>query len=166
MIAKLNSERSHLNERARELLKAEGRLGAEEIQVGDRTFAVGDEVITRVNDQRAQIFNRQRWRVEAVDVESGRLVLAGIDTDRQVGVDPGYLGRVNPSDGAPALEHGYAATIYQAQGATLDSAFVMADPSMDRQEFYVAASRTREETFFYATPEVGFDRVEFAPADA
>jgi hypothetical protein len=40
----------------------------------------------------------------------------------------------------------------------------MADPSMDRQEFYVAASRTRGETFFYATPEVGFDRVEFAPS--
>ena len=90
--------------------------------------------------------------------------LAGIDTNRQVGVDPGYLERVNPADGAPAIEHGYAATIYQAQGTTLDSAFVMADPSMDRQEFYVAASRTREETFFYATPEVGFDRIEFAPA--
>jgi hypothetical protein len=39
----------------------------------------------------------------------------------------------------------------------------MADPSMDRQEFYVAASRTREETFFYATPEVQFDREEIAP---
>jgi conjugative relaxase-like TrwC/TraI family protein len=164
MIARLNSERSHLNERARELLKAEGRLGGEEIAVGGRGFAVGDEVITRINDQRAQIFNRQRWRVEAVDVQSGRLALAGIDTDRQVGVDPGYLGRVSPSDGTPALEHGYAATIYQAQGATLDSAFVMTDPSMSRQEFYVAASRTREETFFYVTPEVGFDRVEFAPA--
>jgi hypothetical protein len=40
----------------------------------------------------------------------------------------------------------------------------MADPSMDRKEFYVAASRTRGETFFYATPEIGFDRIEFAPA--
>jgi hypothetical protein len=74
------------------------------------------------------------------------------------------LERVNPSDGALALEHGYAVTIYQAQGATLDSAYVMADPAMDRQEFYVAASRTREETFFYATPEVGFDRIEIAPS--
>jgi hypothetical protein len=62
------------------------------------------------------------------------------------------------------LEHGYAVTIYQAQGSTLDSAYVMADPAMDRQEFYVAASRTRGETFFYATPEVGFDRMEMAPA--
>jgi conjugative relaxase-like TrwC/TraI family protein len=164
MIAKLNSERGHLNARARELLRTEGRLGTVEIQVGERSFAVGDEVITRVNDQQSRIYNRERWRVEAVDVESGGLVLAGIDTDRQVGVDPGYLGRANPSDGAPALEHGYAATIYQAQGATLDSAFVMADPSMDRQEFYVAASRTRGETFFYSTPEVDFDRIEFAPA--
>jgi AAA domain len=164
MIAKLNSERGHLNARARELMRAEGRLGTDELRVGEQGFAAGDEVITRVNDQRAQIYNRERWRIESVDLESGRLVLAGIDTTRQLGVDSGYLGRVNPSDGAPAIEHGYAATIYQAQGATLDSAFVMADPSTDRQEFYVAASRTREETFFYATPEVGFDRIEFAPA--
>lgn len=164
MIAKLNSERERLNQRAREAMRAEGRFGAEEIEIGGRRFAVGDEVITRVNDQRAQIFNRERWRVDAVDVENRRLRLAGIDTDRQVGVDSGYLERVNPADGAPALEHGYAVTIYQAQGTTLDSAYVMADPAMDRQEFYVAASRTRGETFFYATPEVGFDRMEFAPA--
>ncbi|HEY1855419.1 MAG TPA: MobF family relaxase [Solirubrobacterales bacterium] len=162
MIAKANSERERLNTRARELLKVEGRLGAEEIEIGGRRFAAGEEVITRVNDQRAQIYNRERWRIEAV--ESGRLRLAGIDTDRLVGVDSGYLERVNPSDGSPAIEHGYAATIYQAPGATLDSAYVMADPSMDRQEFYVAASRTRGETYFYATPEVGLDRIEIAPA--
>jgi conjugative relaxase-like TrwC/TraI family protein len=165
MIAKLNSERELLNERAREAMRAEGRLGREEIEVGGRRFAAGDEVITRVNDQRVQIFNRERWRIEAVDIEGRRLRLAAIDGDRRVEVDSGYLGRVNPADGAPAIEHGYAATIYQAQGTTLDSAYVMADPSLDRQEFYVAASRTRGETFFYATPEVGLDRVEFAPAD-
>ena len=163
MVAKLNSERQRLNERARELLKAQGRLGGSEIEVGGSCFAVGDEVITRINDQRAQIFNRERWRVEEVDPASGRMLLAGIDTTRQVGVDPGYLGRVNPSDGAPALEHAYAVTIYQAQGATVDSAFVVADPSMDRQEFYVAASRSRGETYFYATPETQLDRAEIAP---
>jgi conjugative relaxase-like TrwC/TraI family protein len=164
MIAKLNSEREHLNARARELLRAEGRLGAEAVEVGRRPFAAGEDVITRVNDQRAGIFNRERWRIEAVDPAAGAVELVGIDTARRLCVDADYLGRVNPADGAPALEHGYAATIYQAQGTTLDSAFVMADPSMDRQEFYVAASRTRGETFFYATPEVDFDRIEFAPA--
>ena len=39
-------------------------------------------------------------------------------------------------------QHAYAATTYQAQGSTVDRAYVMADPSMDRQEFYVAASRS------------------------
>jgi AAA domain len=165
MIARSNSERARLNERARELLASEGRLGPEEIEVGRRRFAAGEEVITRVNDQKARIYNRERWRVEAVDAEAGTMTLAGIDADRLAVVDPGYLGKVNPADGAPAIEPGYAATIYQAQGATLDSAFVMADPSMDRQDLYVAASRSRGETFFYATPEVGFDRTEFAPAE-
>jgi hypothetical protein len=61
------------------------------------------------------------------------------------------------------LEHAYAATIYQAQGATVDRAFVMADPTIDRQEFYVAASRSRGETYFYATPDRELERMEFAP---
>jgi hypothetical protein len=39
----------------------------------------------------------------------------------------------------------------------------MADPSMDKQEFYVAASRAREETRLYATPEIQSAREEIAP---
>jgi len=148
---------------AREKMRAESRLGAEEIKVGEAAFAAGDQVITRINDQKLQVFNRERWRIAEVDVDSQRLWLDGIDTCRQVCVDSVFLGRVNPRDGAAAIEHAYAATIYQAQGATLDSAFVMADPSMTREEFYVAASRTSGETFFYATPEVQLAREEIAP---
>ena len=40
----------------------------------------------------------------------------------------------------------------------------MADPSMDKQELYVAASRSREETYLYATPEIQTHREEIAPA--
>jgi hypothetical protein len=40
----------------------------------------------------------------------------------------------------------------------------MADPSMDKQEFYVATSRTREQTYLYATPEIQAERSEYAPA--
>ncbi|MGE5527202.1 MAG: MobF family relaxase [Methanosarcina sp.] len=163
MLAKRNAEVRELNQMARERLRAEAKLGAEEIKVGEASFAVGDQVITRINDQRLQVYNRERWRIAEVDVESRRLVLDGIDTLRRVCVDSVFLGRVNPRDGAPAIEHAYAATIYQAQGATLDSAFVMADPSMTREEFYVATSRTRGETFLYATPEVQLAREEIAP---
>jgi conjugative relaxase-like TrwC/TraI family protein len=164
MIAKRNAEVRELNAMAREQMRAEGRLGAEEIKVGEARFASGDQVITRINDQKLQVFNRERWRITEVDADSGRLWLDGIDTSKQVCVDSVFLGRVNPRDGAVAIEHAYAATIYQAQGATLDSAFAMADPSMTKEEFYVAGSRTLGETFFYATPEVQLAREEVAPA--
>jgi conjugative relaxase-like TrwC/TraI family protein len=163
MLAKRNAEVRELNAMARERMVAEGKLGAEEIRVGEAYFAAGDQVITRINDQRLGVFNRERWRIAEVDAKSRRLVLDGIDTRGRVCVDSVFLERVNPRDRAPAIEHAYAATIYQAQGATLDTAFVMADPSMTREEFYVAASRTRGETFLYATPEVQAAREEIAP---
>jgi conjugative relaxase-like TrwC/TraI family protein len=163
MVAKRNVEVARLNALAREVMRAEARLGEVEIEVGEARFAVGDQVITRVNDHRAEIYNRERWRIEAIDAEGRSVELVGIDTARRVGVDADYLGRVNPNDGSPALQHAYAATTYQAQGSTVDRAYVMADPSMDRQELYVAASRSRQETWFYATPEIDLERAEYAP---
>jgi conjugative relaxase-like TrwC/TraI family protein len=165
MIAKRNAEVGRLNALAREVMKAEGRLGDREIDVGGARFAAGDEVITRVNDHRAEVHNRERWRVEEIDAD-GHVALAGVDLDRHVVVDGDYLARTNPNDGARALQHGYAATTYQAQGSTVDRAYVMVDPSMDRQELYVAASRSREETWFYATPEIDLERAEYAPVPA
>ncbi|MFN8164459.1 MAG: AAA family ATPase [Solirubrobacterales bacterium] len=163
MVATRTAEVERLNALSREVMKAEGRLGEAELEVGDARFAAGDQVITRVNDNRAGIYNRERWRVAEVDPVAQSVVLDGIDTGRRLCVDSVYLGAVNPNDGAPALQHAYAATTYQAQGATVDRAYVMADPSMDRQEFYVAASRSREETWFYATPEIQVEREEYAP---
>ena len=57
-------------------------------------------------------------------------------------------------------------TTYCAQGTTVDRAYVMADPSMDKQELYVAMSRSREETYLYATPEIQAERAEYAPKPA
>jgi conjugative relaxase-like TrwC/TraI family protein len=164
MVAKRNAEVAKLNALARELLAERGRLGKVEITVGKGRFAVGDQVITRVNDHCAEIYNRERWRVAEVDAKRGSLLLDGIDTPRRVCVDAVYLGRTT-EHGDPAIQHAYAATTYQAQGSTVDRAYVMADPSMDRQELYVAASRSREETWLYATPEVQLAREEIAPAD-
>jgi conjugative relaxase-like TrwC/TraI family protein len=163
MIAKRNAEVAKLNAMAREARRQEGKLGAQEIEVGEARFAVGDQVITRVNDQRAEVFNRERWRIAEVDAEQRRIVLEGIDQAKRVEPGAEYLARTNPHSEAPALEHAYAVTTYSAQGSTVDKAFVMADPSMDKQEMYVAASRSRGETFIYATPEIQSQREEIAP---
>jgi ATP-dependent exoDNAse (exonuclease V) alpha subunit len=48
------------------------------------------------------------------------------------------------------LDHGYAATVYKAQGTTVDRTYVLATPHYDRHSTYVALSRHREEaTVFY-----------------
>jgi conjugative relaxase-like TrwC/TraI family protein len=164
MVAKRNVEVERLNATARELVRSEGRLGTEEIEVGGAAFAAGDQVITRVNDRAGGIYNRERWEVAQVDVERGRIVLDGIDQPRRVEVGPDYLSRTTLGGEAPALQHAYAVTTYCAQGTTVDRAYVMADPSMDKQEFYVATSRTREKTYLYATPEIQAERSEYAPA--
>jgi conjugative relaxase-like TrwC/TraI family protein len=164
MVAKQNAEVRKLNEIAREVCREAGQLGAQEIEVGEARFAAGDLVITRVNDRPAEIFNRERWRIAEVDVAERLMTLEGIDQAKAVEVGPDYLARTNPHSEAPALEHAYAVTTYSAQGTTVDRAFVAADPSMDKQELYVAASRSREETFIYATPEIQTHREEIAPS--
>ena len=163
MVAKQNAEVARLNQLAREVRRQAGALGAQEIEVGEARFAAGDLVITRVNDRAAEVFNRERWRIAEVDATERRVVLEGIDQAKTVEIGSDYLAQTNPHSEAPALEHAYAVTTYSAQGTTVDRAFVAADPSMDKQELYVAASRSREETFIYATPEIKTHREEIAP---
>jgi AAA domain/TrwC relaxase len=163
MVAKRNADVEKLNELARAVMRERGRVGSEEIEVGGNAFAAGDQVITRVNDRILDIYNRERWTVAEVNPTDRTVVLHGIDSPRQLEVDAAYLSRTNPYGDAPALEHAYAVTTYCAQGTTVDCAYVMADPSMDKQEFYVATSRSREETYLYATPEIQAQREEYAP---
>ncbi|MBX9823213.1 MAG: hypothetical protein K2Y19_21650, partial [Afipia birgiae] len=61
------------------------------------------------------------------------------------------LTNFRPSDladehGRAQLGHAYATTIYGCQGLTTDHAFVLLDPSMNRHDIYVAASRARIQT--------------------
>ena len=102
MVAKRNAEVAALNEQAREVMKQAGRLSGPEIKVGELHFAAGDQVITRVNDHAAHIYNRERWEVEAVDPQRGSVVLRGIDQARKVEVDADYLAQTNREKQRPS----------------------------------------------------------------
>ena len=58
-----------------------------------------------------------------------------------------------------ALDHGYAATVYNAQGATVDRSFVLATPGMDRHLAHVGMTRHCEGAEVYAGRDdfKGFD---------
>ncbi len=62
------------------------------------------------------------------------------------------------------LDHGYAATVYKAQGVTVDRSYVLATNHFDRHSSYVALSRHREEAnVFYAAEDFADSRTQEMP---
>jgi conjugative relaxase-like TrwC/TraI family protein len=169
MIARRNREVDWLNEAARELRAAEGALGRAEVIVGERPFAVGDRVQTRLNGR--GVDNRERWEVTGIDATARTIRLQRIGGDeREVVLGPEYLDKATPA-GTPSLQHAYAITTFGSQGKTFDRAYPLLDPDAGMEEQLVAMSRGREVANAYmvvasefADPEIGPARRELSDA--
>jgi Ti-type conjugative transfer relaxase TraA len=145
-----------LNQRARTLLKRGGELerevkvetsrevagedGSIALERSERAFAPGDRVMFLENDREMGVKNGSLGTVRAVTPDSMRVVLDG-PQQREVAFNIHDYG---------SLEYGYAATVHKAQGATVDCAFVLATPGMDRHLAYVGMTRHREQATLYA----------------
>jgi hypothetical protein len=162
MLAQLRDDVRDLNTRAREQMHAAGRLGYRELRLPGGAFAVGDHVLVKRNDLRLGVVNGDRGRVTAVDLERRQLTL--LLGGEQVTIGPGFLDD-RTVHGDPTLQHGYAMTVHVAQGLTVDHAFVLAGPGLDRELGYTAMSRGRESNHLYLAREPETARVEYAPTD-
>jgi hypothetical protein len=128
----------------------DGRLGDDELLTTTRAFAVGDRVIARRNDRRADLLNGMRGDVVGVDSESRSVLLrTGDGTTRQI--ESSYL-----DDGW--LDHAYALTAHAAQGATVDQSFVLGSDELYREWGYTALSRHREHARFYVVSPSSVER--------
>lgn len=109
----------------------------------DKSFAVGDRVITLQNDRSLDVKNGQTWTVTAA--RDGRLELVRDGDGRKLAItDKQYR----------HIDHAYAATVHKSQGVTVDRAHVVHDSQMsDRSLAYVAASRHRESMTYNVTSE-------------
>ncbi len=169
MIARRNRDVDHLNGEARELRREAGALGEAEVIVGERAFAPGDRVQTRIN--REGVTNRERWDVLAADAAARTLTLRRVGGDeRTVTLGPRYLDR-RRKDSGPALEYAYALTKFGAQGKTFDRAYPLLDAGASLEQELVAISRGREVANVYAVasselldPELGPGRRELTDA--
>jgi len=161
MIARRNRDVAELNARGRELLRSEGRLGTEEVEVGGQRFAVGDHVITRVNTP--DVSNRERWEVSALDAERREIELARIGGDeRAVVLRSAYLD-YRTTSGEPSLQHGYAISAYAAESKTFERAFALLDAGASREEFLVSVSRSRGPTVAYGAAAMELTDAELGP---
>jgi hypothetical protein len=135
MIARDNDTRRALNTAARELRGGQGQLGEQRVY-GHRELAVGDRVICRRNDALLDVDNGTRGTVR--DLDEHRVV---IETDSR-------LVRELPAQYvAEHVEHAYVLTGHGMQGATVETAIVVACPrDLTAGWSYTALSRARAST--------------------
>ena len=79
MLALRRRDVADLNQLARSLMDADGRLGRERLRVAEREFAVGDRIVCLRNNTVLGVKNGTTGTVERVDVERRTLAIA---TDR------------------------------------------------------------------------------------
>ena len=145
MIASRLSDVDDLNGRARRILQDEGYLRADQIRVGSRAFAEGDQILALRNDYQLGLLNGPRGTIDRIDLER-RHVLIRIDGNDHRTVPFEYLASRH-------LTHGYATTIHKAQGSTVDRCLILADDTTTREHAYTALSRGRHSNDLYVTAQ-------------
>jgi conjugative relaxase-like TrwC/TraI family protein len=144
MVALRRSDVAELNAAARTLVKADGRLEGERLEVGGVDFAVGDRLVCRRNSTRLGVRNGTQGTVTGLDLDVGALTLA-TDRGEEITLPRTYLE-------AGHVQHAYALTGHAAQGLTVERAFVLGtDRGRLREWGYVALSRARTQTRLYVT---------------
>lgn len=153
MLAPRRAEVRLLNVLARQRLVDAGNVEGSALDIGGQPFARGDRVVLRRNDRRLDVQNGTRAAVVGADPAVNTLTIELQDGSRRL-LPSRYL-HLRTRRGGASVEHGYALTAHLAQGMTTDRAFVLGSETVYREWGYVAWSRARRGTRFYAVePEL------------
>lgn len=154
--AKTNAEVRALSAAIRNRLRDRGALIGPDIIIeaadssGNRNslrLAIGDEIsFLRRNDDLG-VVNGSKAKIVSISQDMAGAVRIEAERDGQrIAFAPAD---VADSKGRARLAHGYAVTLFQAQGQTVDRALVVMSARFDRHDAYVASSRARERTEFF-----------------
>lgn len=139
MMARARSDVDDLNALARGAASAEGWLQGDELAVGERRYAIGDQVLCLRNRRRKGLTNGLRGRVVGIDHEQRILELETADGQRL----PIH------TDDYGHLDYGYALTKTKSMGGTADIALEMASEGASAEETYVGITRQRCDAIYY-----------------
>ncbi|SAL06690.1 exonuclease V subunit alpha [Caballeronia calidae] len=152
LLTHTNAQREALNAGVRELRKAAGELGAEQLvsiatsaSDGKPTgrqiaIAAGERIMFLQNEYAMQVKNGTLATVERIETHADKsasdvVLHVRLDDGRRLAVDTGQYGH---------FDHGYALTIHKSQGVTVDRAYVLATKTMHAELAYVAMTRHKE----------------------
>lgn len=161
ILAYTRADVRELSVQARAWRRAHKELGRSEIiqtELGPKEFASGERIYFLRNERSLGVKNGSLGTIESV--KNGVLQVKLDTTGDRIAVDTHFY---------RDLDYGYAATVYKAQGATVDRTYVLATSHYDRHATYVALSRHRESaSVFYAAEDfqVPWARRALAPEEA
>tara|TARA_R110002110_G_scaffold209215_1_gene421600 strand:+ start:6016 stop:8754 length:2739 start_codon:yes stop_codon:yes gene_type:complete len=146
ILAAKNVEVDSLNAAVRSVLMQAGEIGEEHsftTQKGEKYFSVGDCVILLKNDTRLSVSNGDIGKVVAAN--KNKLEIKLDNKQENIFVSASQYNHIS---------HGYATTVYKAQGSTFDKAHVyLGNWGWNKQTAYVAFTRHREDLSIYASKE-------------
>lgn len=163
VIANKNGDVAELNQSLRQKSREMGRLGDDEFRF-DAIQQHGEEASPLAISQGDRLLFRKNIRVGGQKIANsdfatitgisgkGENLHLSIRTDRGVEVSA-PLGDFRDQEGALNMRHGYAATNYSAQGATVDQTFGLYQQGMKAESMYVMATRHRQDFQLYVDRE-------------
>nr|WP_284524772.1 AAA family ATPase [Orientia tsutsugamushi] len=139
-----NKDVDILNSSIRSLLKANGTLQGTEyrrsIDGKKESYMAGDRIVFQKSDKDLQIQNSEFATLTSV---SKNKFIAKTDTGKEVSFDPSKI----------QFKHGYASTVYKAQGASIKDVYVLHNGVSNISSSYVAMTRHIENLKLYCNKE-------------
>ena len=144
IIAVKNKDVDALNHGARQYLKVEGVLLGAEIAVGGHHYMQGDRILIKQTNKELGLTNGDLAQLVAVSKDKFVLRLENEDKGSKDNKEISF----NPSSYS-GFRHGYATTVFKAQGASIRDVFVFHDGFAGVRNSYVALSRHVNELKLY-----------------
>jgi conjugative relaxase-like TrwC/TraI family protein len=143
-----------LNQVCQRLRAETGQLGSERLTVGDRTFAVGDQVVLGANAKdRLGVVNGTTAVILELDVPGRAMSVRALEGEppRTVTLPGWYLDAPVRPGQSRRVDLAYARTDMRSQGRTERRALLSLDGAEDMQGGYVQLTRSKERTDLYLT---------------
>ncbi len=144
IIAVKNKDVDALNHGARQYLKVEGVLLGAEIAVGGHHYMQGDRILIKQTNKELGLTNGDLAQLVAVSKDKFVLRLENEDKSSKDNKEISF----SPSSYS-GFRHGYATTVFKAQGASIRDVFVFHDGFAGVRNSYVALSRHVNELKLY-----------------
>jgi Ti-type conjugative transfer relaxase TraA len=146
ILAHTNAEMASLNEFVRVYRKARGELTEKEFlcetAYGKIRIGEGDKIQFRKNDRDLGVINGTTGTLIKASPSKFTVRLDGEASNKDVSF--------NPAD-HPYFQLGYATTYYRGQGKTIDRAYILHSPYMNKELFYVGLTRHTRKVFCFVS---------------